>query len=95
MAGGVVVDGGPGIGMCGHGCAPFWKVIGAPVGVAVGGPVGCRGQPRRGRRKLEADFRLRAAASWIGPKMPPEPHGAAEASAGELEQERGSQPVEG
>jgi hypothetical protein len=29
---------------------------------------------------LEADFRPGAAASWVGPKMPLEPHGAAQVS---------------
>ena len=35
--------------------------------------------PKRPADKLEADFGPRPAASWLGPQMPPEPHGAAAA----------------
>ena len=49
---------------------------GAPVGAGCWGTGGWRCQPRkRPAEKLEADFRPRAAASWVGPQMPPEPRG--------------------
>src|SRR6202165_5338421 len=59
-------------------CSPFGLVMGCAGQRWLWGAGGVAlSTPLRSAVKLEADFRPRAAASWVGSKMPSEPHGAA------------------
>src|ERR1700694_4703738 len=71
-------------------CSPFGLVMGCAGQRWLWGAGGVAlSTPLRSAVKLEADFRPRAAASWVGPKMPSEPHGAAGAERQRGEAETG------